>query len=85
MPTKTTNYVLNYVNSDCGRGIVVGAALIEIGIPLSNPEMENSEFIVYPNPSLSNSITITSNKSVIEKIQLINPLGLKLKKWSFHD
>ena len=62
-----------------------GAALIEIGIPLSNPEMENSEFIVYPNPSLSNSITITSNKSAIEKIQLINPLGLKLKKWSFHD
>lgn len=84
-PIKTTNYVLNYVNSDCGRGIVVGAALIEIGMPLSNPRIENNEFIVYPNPSLVNNITITSNKSVIEKIQLINPMGLKLKKWSFHD
>ncbi len=84
-PLQTTNYVLNYVNSDCGSGIVVGAALIEIGIPLSNPVFENSEYIVYPNPSSANSITITSHKSTIEKIQLINPMGLKVKKWSFHD
>lgn len=84
-PIKTTNYVLIYVNSDCGSGIVVGAALVEIGIPLSIPKTENMEFIVYPNPLIGNRITINHKKSPIEKIQLINQNGLKIKKWSFRD
>lgn len=64
---------------------MVGAALVEIGIPLSIPKTENMEFIVYPNPLIGNRITINHKKSPIEKIQLINQNGLKIKKWSFRD